>query len=536
MTAGRTPEMGEREKRSKKRRRKMTEVACKSSLSLFAFCLLFSLVSLADGRLTTLETRTQSGPKSLLAIAALSANGSDILQTTKPAAAAAQVPPKQDELEGRASVGRTDSYSDNDHRLTPSQSESDTDSSDNDNETDNGSENDNARPSKSSSSSSNNNDDTDADAAADDNANRTSTAASAPETEPPVTRLQEAGRSQTEQLAADDSGDSVDESADDYNDYGAYVIYENEPDEQAASANTSYASPTGANFDGPHHFQQVFYASRRAAPQMPLGEESLWAGQEDSNQRPRSDESNLSAAESASASAPASSEKLSRRQLAAKMTSQAATRSGGRKNKEDEEDDDVKWLGRLMALSETNSSVGGPNEQSNQKGPPTVASWNLLEAGQQLQLQQDQGRREEDRRKGERDEDGDRKQVTNKSLQLEQHSSANSTRTNNNNNQFEETGPPHNVYYWRLIWFVLPIGATFGNLLVIMAVYLEKSLQSVTNYFIVSLAFADLFVGLVVMPFAVYVLVSRPMLSHSSQPRELELRDSVVRRKTARVY
>lgn len=68
--------------------------------------------------------------------------------------------------------------------------------------------------------------------------------------------------------------------------------------------------------------------------------------------------------------------------------------------------------------------------------------------------------------------------------------------------------PKHNVNYWHLIWLILPLGATFGNLLVIMAVYLERSLQSVTNYFIVSLAFADLFVGLVVMPFAVYVLVS----------------------------
>lgn len=70
----------------------------------------------------------------------------------------------------------------------------------------------------------------------------------------------------------------------------------------------------------------------------------------------------------------------------------------------------------------------------------------------------------------------------------------------------------HNIYYWRLIWVVLPLGATFGNLLVIMAVYNERSLQSVTNYFIVSLAFADLFVGIVVMPFAVYVLVSSLIL------------------------
>lgn len=70
----------------------------------------------------------------------------------------------------------------------------------------------------------------------------------------------------------------------------------------------------------------------------------------------------------------------------------------------------------------------------------------------------------------------------------------------------------HNIHYWRLVWAVLPLGATFGNLLVILAVYNEKSLQSVTNYFIVSLAFADLFVGIIVMPFAVYVLVSKLLI------------------------
>lgn len=50
--------------------------------------------------------------------------------------------------------------------------------------------------------------------------------------------------------------------------------------------------------------------------------------------------------------------------------------------------------------------------------------------------------------------------------------------------------------------------AVFGNILIILSVYKEKSLKSATNYFIVSLAFADLLVAAVVMPFAVYVLVS----------------------------
>ena len=61
--------------------------------------------------------------------------------------------------------------------------------------------------------------------------------------------------------------------------------------------------------------------------------------------------------------------------------------------------------------------------------------------------------------------------------------------------------------YWALVLIPLPLVAVVGNLLVILSVYKERSLQSATNYFIVSLAFADLLVAAVVMPFAVYVLV-----------------------------
>lgn len=62
--------------------------------------------------------------------------------------------------------------------------------------------------------------------------------------------------------------------------------------------------------------------------------------------------------------------------------------------------------------------------------------------------------------------------------------------------------------YWALILLLFPILTLFGNVLVILAVCRERILQSATNYFIVSLALADLLVAVVVMPFAVYVLVS----------------------------
>ncbi|RZF35625.1 hypothetical protein LSTR_LSTR005153 [Laodelphax striatellus] len=68
----------------------------------------------------------------------------------------------------------------------------------------------------------------------------------------------------------------------------------------------------------------------------------------------------------------------------------------------------------------------------------------------------------------------------------------------------DELGDEKN--YWALILMLFPFLTLFGNVLVILSVYRERSLQTVTNYFIVSLALADLLVAVLVMPFAVYVL------------------------------
>lgn len=54
-----------------------------------------------------------------------------------------------------------------------------------------------------------------------------------------------------------------------------------------------------------------------------------------------------------------------------------------------------------------------------------------------------------------------------------------------------------------------------------MAVLRERALQTVTNYFIVSLAIADLLVAVVVMPFGVYILVSTKSITFILPPPPL---------------
>jgi len=52
---------------------------------------------------------------------------------------------------------------------------------------------------------------------------------------------------------------------------------------------------------------------------------------------------------------------------------------------------------------------------------------------------------------------------------------------------------------------LIVIATAFGNILLCLAVVTERRLQNMTNYFLASLAVADLLVAVVVMPLAVVV-------------------------------
>ena len=61
--------------------------------------------------------------------------------------------------------------------------------------------------------------------------------------------------------------------------------------------------------------------------------------------------------------------------------------------------------------------------------------------------------------------------------------------------------------YWSLCLLLLPVATLFGNALVCLSVCTDRGLHTATNYFIVSLAIADIMVAILVMPLAVYVEV-----------------------------
>ncbi|XP_035981459.1 D(3) dopamine receptor isoform X2 [Fundulus heteroclitus] len=61
--------------------------------------------------------------------------------------------------------------------------------------------------------------------------------------------------------------------------------------------------------------------------------------------------------------------------------------------------------------------------------------------------------------------------------------------------------------YYAMLYSLLIVAIVFGNVLVCLAVLRERSLQTTTNYLVVSLAVADLLVASLVMPWAVYLEV-----------------------------
>ena len=60
---------------------------------------------------------------------------------------------------------------------------------------------------------------------------------------------------------------------------------------------------------------------------------------------------------------------------------------------------------------------------------------------------------------------------------------------------------------------IVAVGAFFGNLLVILVFILDKRLRKVTNFYIISLATADFFVGLVGVPSAILTRIGIPQNS-----------------------
>ncbi|CAH8447020.1 unnamed protein product [Schistosoma turkestanicum] len=67
--------------------------------------------------------------------------------------------------------------------------------------------------------------------------------------------------------------------------------------------------------------------------------------------------------------------------------------------------------------------------------------------------------------------------------------------------QFQEE-PFH---YWAMILLIFPLVTVFGNVLVVLSVFRDQNLHTATNYFIVSLAIADISLAIVVMPVASWV-------------------------------
>ncbi|KAK2919841.1 dopamine receptor D4b [Channa argus] len=76
--------------------------------------------------------------------------------------------------------------------------------------------------------------------------------------------------------------------------------------------------------------------------------------------------------------------------------------------------------------------------------------------------------------------------------------------TDFSNDTVPVAGVTHYNFLALIFGVLLIVTITGGNLLVCLSVYLEKALKTTTNYFIVSLAFADMLLAVLVLPLFVY--------------------------------
>uniref|UniRef100_A0A3Q3VWY9 D(3) dopamine receptor n=1 Tax=Mola mola TaxID=94237 RepID=A0A3Q3VWY9_MOLML len=74
-------------------------------------------------------------------------------------------------------------------------------------------------------------------------------------------------------------------------------------------------------------------------------------------------------------------------------------------------------------------------------------------------------------------------------------------------NESSEASGREERNYYAMLFSLLILAIVFGNVLVCLAVLRERSLQTTTNYLVVSLAVADLLVASLVMPWVVYLEV-----------------------------
>lgn len=75
--------------------------------------------------------------------------------------------------------------------------------------------------------------------------------------------------------------------------------------------------------------------------------------------------------------------------------------------------------------------------------------------------------------------------------------------------------PPHFAemitFIYIVIEVVIAVLSVFGNVLVCWAVAINTTLKNATNYFLVSLAVADILVGCLAIPFAITISIGIPL-------------------------